>query len=64
MTKLSSSKEYVRDIITNSASTQLINSEFARYAEDLVVYSFYETLPTIKGSSELIVDKASAVLGN
>ncbi|KAF2133160.1 hypothetical protein P153DRAFT_331614 [Dothidotthia symphoricarpi CBS 119687] len=63
MTGLTSSREYIRDITTGSTSTQLINNDFARYVEDLTIYSFCETLPTIKGSSGLIVDKTSATLG-
>jgi hypothetical protein len=63
VTGLTSSREYIQDLTTGSASTQLINSDFARLAEDLTVYSFCETLPTIGGSSGLIVEKTSAVLG-
>lgn len=63
VTGLTSSREYLQDITAGSASTQVINSDFARIAKDLTVYSFYETEPTIAGSSGLIVDKASAVLG-
>ncbi|KAH8714072.1 hypothetical protein GQ44DRAFT_660589 [Phaeosphaeriaceae sp. PMI808] len=60
---LTSSREFIDDLKTGSASTQLINNSFARYAHDLTIYSFCETLPTISGSSGLIVDKASAILG-
>lgn len=63
VTGLTSSREYIQDITAGSASTQLINGDFARCAKDLVVYSFCETLPTIGGSSGLIVEKASAILG-
>lgn len=57
-----SSREYIRDIKNNSTSTRLINDDFARYAGNLQIYSFYETLPIVVGSS-LIVGKESAVLG-
>jgi hypothetical protein len=63
VTGLASSREYIKDLATGSASTQLINNEFARHTENLTIYSFCETLPTISGSSGLIVDKVSAVLG-
>jgi hypothetical protein len=63
ITGLTSSREYIKDLTSGSASTQLINNDFARYAEDLTVYSFCETLPTITGSSGLIVEKTSAILG-
>jgi hypothetical protein len=63
ITGLTSPREYIKDLTSGSASTQLINNNFARYAEDLVVYSFCETLPTIIGSSGLIVEKTSAILG-
>ncbi|KAK3934261.1 hypothetical protein QBC46DRAFT_454314 [Diplogelasinospora grovesii] len=44
---------------------RLINEEFGKYAESLLVYSFYETLPTRLGisSATTFVDKNSAVLG-
>lgn len=63
MTGLTHTREYIRDLATGSAATQIINNDFARNAKDLMVYSFCETLPTISGSSNLIVDKASAILG-
>jgi len=64
MTGLSTAREYVKDLTAGSTSTQLINDEFGKFAHELAIYSFYETLETKIGvSSALIVDKTSAVLG-
>lgn len=63
ITGLTSPRDYIKDLKSGSASTQLINDNFARHAKDLTIYSFCETLPTISGSSALIVDKSSAILG-
>lgn len=63
LTGLTSTREYVKDLTTGSTSAYLINNDFARYVDDLTIYSFCETLPTISGSSGLIVDKASSILG-
>lgn len=61
---LSTTRDYVKDLKAGSASTQLINDEFGKFAHELAIYSFYETLETKLGvSSALIVDKTSAVLG-
>ncbi|KEZ42265.1 hypothetical protein SAPIO_CDS6124 [Scedosporium apiospermum] len=63
MTGLSTAREYVKDLTAGSTSTQLINDEFGKFAHELAIYSFYETLETKIGvSSALIVDKTSAVL--
>lgn len=64
VTGFSSAREYVRDISAGSTSSQLINDEFGKYAHELRIHSFYETLEMKIGvSSALIVDKNSAVLG-
>ncbi|KAI0967043.1 NACHT and WD domain protein [Xylaria arbuscula] len=60
ITGITSSREYITELTKGSISAQLINEDFARYASDLSIYSFYETLETV---SFLIVDKDSAVLG-
>ncbi|SPO01575.1 uncharacterized protein DNG_04248 [Cephalotrichum gorgonifer] len=61
---ISSAREYVNDLTTGSTSTQLINDDFGKFAHELLIHSFYETLETKIGvSSTLIVDKNSAVLG-
>lgn len=58
------SRRYIADLTTGSTSTQLINAEFTKYANDVQVFSFYETLRVKVGfCSKLIVDKASAILG-
>ncbi|KAI1329481.1 hypothetical protein F5Y16DRAFT_99678 [Xylariaceae sp. FL0255] len=56
----SSSREYISDLRIGSTSAVRINEEFGKYAYDLPIYSFYETLRTGPG---LIVKKDSAVLG-
>ncbi|VUC20622.1 unnamed protein product [Clonostachys rosea] len=59
------SRDYINDLTAGSSSIQSINEEFRRYAEELMIYSFYETLPTSIGvSSSIIVDKSSAILGD
>lgn len=64
ITGMASSRDYINDLAKGSASSQAINEEFTRYAGDLNIYSFYETLPTSLGvSSSLIVNRESAVLG-
>jgi hypothetical protein len=57
-------KTYVSDLIANSAVLQGINDEFRQVHQGLVLYSFFETVPTNLGmSNDLIVQKESAVLG-
>lgn len=59
-----SPRNYVTDLVTGSTSAQLINEDFGRYAHDLPVFSFYETLRMSIGiSSSVVVEKMSAVLG-
>ncbi|KAK9778605.1 putative NACHT and WD domain protein [Seiridium cardinale] len=59
-----SSRHYISDIMTGSASSQLINEEFAERADDLMIYSFYETLRMNLGiTSAMIVERSSAILG-
>ncbi|RYP23159.1 hypothetical protein DL765_001244 [Monosporascus sp. GIB2] len=59
-----SSRHYITDLITGSTSTELINNDFGKYATDLQIFSFYETLRMNLGiSSSLIVEKSSAILG-
>ncbi|KAK8856979.1 WD40 repeat-like protein [Apiospora arundinis] len=60
-----SSKQYLSDLMTGSTSTQLINDGFARYADDIRIFSFFETQEMdFKVSSAMIVDRTSAVLGS
>ncbi|KAI1300890.1 NACHT and WD domain protein [Xylaria venustula] len=47
ITGITSSREYITELTKGSISAQLINEDFARYASDLPIYSFYETLETV-----------------
>jgi triacylglycerol esterase/lipase EstA (alpha/beta hydrolase family) len=59
-----SGRQYITDLEKNSATTQVINDEFRNYADELGLWSFYETLKTSLGiSSAMIVERDSAVLG-
>jgi hypothetical protein len=59
-----SSRLYITDITTGSISAQLIDEDFGKHANDLPIFSFYETLQMKLGiSSGLIVEKSSAILG-
>ncbi|RYP60677.1 hypothetical protein DL769_008016 [Monosporascus sp. CRB-8-3] len=59
-----SSRHYITDLTTGSTSTELINNDFGKYANDLQIFSFYETIRMNLGiSSSLIVEKSSAILG-
>lgn len=57
-------KAFVGELDRNSASIDSINDSFRHFAEDLQLWSFYETVPSsLVLTSALIVDKASATLG-
>ncbi len=59
-----SPREYITDLQRNSVSTQTINDEFRHVADQLMLYSFYETFNTSIGlSSFIIVDRDSAIMG-
>ncbi|OTA96815.1 hypothetical protein M434DRAFT_392501 [Hypoxylon sp. CO27-5] len=59
-----SSRPYITDLTTGSTSTKLINDDFGKYANELPIFSFYETLGMNLGvSSGLIVERSSAILG-
>lgn len=59
-----SARQYVTDLEKNSATTQTINDEFRNYADELMLWSFYETTKTSLGlSSTMIVERDSAILG-
>lgn len=59
-----SGRQYITDLEKNSVSTQTINDEFRNFADELMLYSFYETTKTNLGvSSAMIVERDSAVLG-
>jgi hypothetical protein len=57
-------KPYVSELGRNSSSISVINDTFRHYAEDLQLWSFYETDPSnLKLFSSVVVDKDSATLG-
>jgi len=59
-----SGRQYITDLEKNSVTTQVINDEFRNYADELGLWSFYETLKTSLGiSSAMIVERDSAILG-
>ncbi|KAH6651315.1 NACHT and WD domain protein [Chaetomium tenue] len=60
-----SSRQYITELKKGSASLEALNEEFGKYAHDLPIFSFFETLRTSLGvSSVLIVNKSSAILGH
>ena len=57
-------RPYLADLERDSEAIQAINEEFRHYADGLRLCSFYETLTTNIGvSNVMIVDKGSATLG-
>ncbi|GKZ47041.1 hypothetical protein AbraIFM66951_010381 [Aspergillus brasiliensis] len=57
-------KPFVLELERNSDSIQSINDSFRHVADQLHIWSFYETLPcSFKLTSAIIVDKTSATLG-
>ncbi|KAI4608182.1 hypothetical protein J4E80_009190 [Alternaria sp. BMP 0032] len=56
-------KPYVKDLQPASVMIQTINNDFPRFSKNLQLYSFYETLETWAGTSQMIVSADSAVLG-
>ncbi len=57
-------KAFVSDLERNSSLIKSTNDSFRHHAEDLQLWSFYETFPCqILLRSVLIVDKSSATLG-
>lgn len=57
-------KPYVSDLLPSSKLLSGINEKFLLYAQDLQLWSFYETLETsLLISKAIVVDKASATLG-
>ncbi|KAL1841776.1 hypothetical protein VTJ49DRAFT_6614 [Mycothermus thermophilus] len=59
------SPAYISDLKRNSLSNQVINDTFRQYANDINIWSFYETLETPIGPifNVLVVDRESAILG-
>ncbi|KAK8121699.1 NACHT and WD domain protein [Apiospora sp. TS-2023a] len=60
-----SGREYIHELTRNSTSLQVISDEFRSFADNLQIWSFYETQKTKIGatSSVFVVDRDSAVLG-
>ena len=59
-----SPKQYVADLARNSTAITAINDEFRFFADDLHIWSFYETLKTRAGTnSVLLVERDSAIIG-
>lgn len=59
-----STRPYIADLQRNSVSAQKINRDFEMYAQDVALWSFFETLKTSLGvTSSMIVDRDSAILG-
>ncbi|OCK74785.1 hypothetical protein K432DRAFT_429827 [Lepidopterella palustris CBS 459.81] len=57
-------KPFVTELERNSESIASINDSFRHFAEDLQLWSFYETFPSnLMLTKAIIVDKASAILG-
>jgi len=57
-------KPFVTELDRNSESIASINDSFRHYAQDLQLWSFYETVPSnFVLTNVIIVDKASATLG-
>lgn len=57
-------KAFVSDLERNSSLINSINDSFRHHAEDLQLWSFYESFPCqILFTNALIVDKSSATLG-
>ncbi|KAK4083548.1 uncharacterized protein Triagg1_1210 [Trichoderma aggressivum f. europaeum] len=57
------SKPYLDDLSANSAYLTELNSLFQPYAEDLHIWSFFETRPVTERPAIVLVDKFSATLG-
>lgn len=63
---MSTPKEYVNDLIKNSATLQRINETFRHVAKGLDIVSLYETRPTrigFDGNRIMVVEKDSSILG-
>lgn len=57
-------KPYVNELERSSGLLSAVNDTFRHYAQELQLWSFYETLTTkILISNAMIVEKSSAILG-
>lgn len=62
--KVYGQKPYINELEPGSGLLSSINDSFRHYAQDLQLWSFYETLPTsLIVSTAIVVDKVSATLG-
>ncbi|KAK5990317.1 Protein SERAC1-like protein [Cladobotryum mycophilum] len=57
------SKPYLEDLSANSVMLVELNNAFQRYAQDLLLWSFFETRPVSERPEVIVVDKFSATLG-
>ena len=57
-------KAFVSELNRNSESISSTNDSFRHFADDVELWSFYETVPSsLVLTSSIVVDKASATLG-
>jgi hypothetical protein len=49
------SKEYIKELTSNSSFLQAINDDFPNVCEDLKLFSFYETKKTFTGTGNSYV---------
>lgn len=57
-------KPYVNELERSSGLLSAVNDTFRHYAQELQLWSFYETLTTnILLSNAIVVEKSSAILG-
>ena len=57
-------RQYTKDLERNSPALQSINDKFRHKADELELYSFYETFKTFIGyGNSMIVNRDSATLG-
>lgn len=64
MASLQSPKGFISDLTKSSSTLEEINKGFRHVAEELWIWSFYETMATKDVTQRImIVDKESAVLG-
>ncbi|KAH9904668.1 NACHT and WD domain protein [Xylariomycetidae sp. FL2044] len=65
-TLVTSSKQYISDIVRNSSALQKLNEQFRHVAPKLNIVSFYETQPTsikVANARVMVLEKDTSVLG-
>ncbi|KAK6088625.1 NACHT and WD domain-containing protein [Seiridium cupressi] len=63
---VTSSKQYVADLVSNSITLQKLNEQFRHIAPRLDIVSLYETLPTplaLNRARVMVLEKDSSILG-